>query len=189
MTGDDDNPVTRWFGARFDELHPLLRQLHRQGGVLSGEVELSFGAGLAGTLGRRLARRMGLPLDAGRHRLRVDISHNDSALIWSRRFDDDRPMVSTFEPIGQWPQGFWREHTGPLDMRLTVDVIDGAWHWRALQARLGGIRLPLALLPDSRAFKRVEDGRYRFEVRFVLPLLGEALSYQGLLDAQPRAAG
>jgi hypothetical protein len=45
------------------------------------------------------------------------------------------------------------------------------------------LALPLALLPRARAYKRIEAGRYRFEVAFVLPVLGTVLSYGGLLDA------
>ena len=53
--------VEFWFGEGFSGLHPLLQRLHRQGGVLEGEVELATGAGLAGWLGRRLAGKLGIP--------------------------------------------------------------------------------------------------------------------------------
>lgn len=66
-------------------------------------------------------------------------------------------------------------------MRLTVDVKEGGWYWRCLQMRLFGIRLPLWLFPNSQAFKRIEDGRYRFYVGFTLPWLGTILSYSGAL--------
>jgi hypothetical protein len=42
------------------------------------------------------------------------------------------------------------------------------------------------LVPRSRAYKRIEDGRYRFFVGFTLPFLGEVFSYSGLLEARLR---
>ncbi|WJN58007.1 hypothetical protein [Pseudomonas sp. SO81] len=56
----EGNSVTSWFGEHFTELHPLLQRLHREGGELAGEVEVRYGQGLAGLLGRRLANKLGL---------------------------------------------------------------------------------------------------------------------------------
>ena len=91
--------------------------------------------------------------------------------------------IDRTERGGVWPDGYWRERTGPLELHLTVDVVDGGWQWRALRARFHGLRLPLWLLPSSRAGKRIEDGKYVFHVEFGLPLLGRILSYGGKLDA------
>lgn len=173
--------VSDWFGPHFSDLHPLLQQLHREGGWLSGEVDLAFGRGLAGWLGRRLARRMALPMQAGRVAMEVRIRHTGSVLSWSRRFGRAHYTPSLFEPVGRWPTGYWLERTGALHMRLTVDVREGGWYWRVLGARLHGIPLPIALLPRSHAYKRIEGDAYRFEVAFVAPLLGSLLRYGGTL--------
>jgi hypothetical protein len=71
---------------------------------------------------------------------------------------------------------------------LAVEVIDGGWYWRCRKVWLYGIRLPLALFPRSDAYKRIEDGRYRFQVTFTVPLLGPVLSYGGLLDSHDAPA-
>jgi len=52
--------VENWFGDEFDNLHPLLQQLHTDGGRLSGDVEISYGKGLAGIIGARLGKKMNL---------------------------------------------------------------------------------------------------------------------------------
>jgi hypothetical protein len=181
--------VTRWFGEHFAELHPLLQTLHREGGSLHGRVSIRAGRGLAGWLGRRLARSLGIPIDREERGFDVDIRHTSDALEWRRRFDDGSEMISRFEPVGRWPDGYWLERTGALHMRLTVDIVDGGWIWCPLRASLHGIPLPLALLPRSRAGKRIEGDRYVFEVAFALPLLGDVLSYGGLLDARPLHQG
>jgi hypothetical protein len=67
-------------------------------------------------------------------------------------------------------------------------VIDGGWYWRCRKVWLYGVRLPLALFPRSDAYKCVEGGRYRFQVTFMVPLLGRVLSYGGLLESYPASA-
>ncbi len=187
-----------WFGGGFSRLHPLLQRLHTEGGVLEGPVDIELGSGLAGWLGRRLAAKMGLPPGSGRCVLRVTIEHRAGQLVWARRFTNPvsgrfRDVVSVFEPQGRHPDGHWRERTGGLNFRLTVDVPeDGGWHWRVLGARIGAVPVPVRLFPQSRAYKRIEDGRYRFHVGFVMPVLGPLLSYSGLLavvDPRPAEPG
>lgn len=177
-----------WFAGDFGRLHPLLQQLHTEGGVLQGPVDIALGRGLAGWIGRRLARKLGMPSGCARCQLQVTVAHRGRQLVWARRFTDaagrSRDVVSVFEPHGHYPAGHWLERTGGLRFRLTVDVpdSDGSWHWRVLGAQLGGIPLPVGLFPRSSAYKRIEDGRYRFHVGFVMPGLGLLFSYSGLLS-------
>lgn len=178
---EDGNAVTAWFGDGFGRLHPLLQALHRDSGRLSGPIDLQFGRGLAGLVGRRIARRFGLPDAAGQHHLDVEIRHDAAALQWNRCFDRSQRLSSTFRPSGHWPDGHWIETTGPLVATLTVAVIEGGWHWRVVGIRLHGIALPRWLRPRSTAYKRIENGRYRFYVGFSLPVLGEMFRYRGLL--------
>ena len=114
----------------------------------------------------------------------MTIRHTADALEWNRRFNNGAQMRSLFRPIGQRPQGYWVENTGPIEMHMTVDVDQGGWTWRLLRAYLRGIRVPLFLLPRSHAGKRIENGRYVFHVEFALPVLGTVLSYGGALEAQ-----
>lgn len=176
--------VQEWFGPRFSALHPLLQQLHLQGGRLTGDVDVDIPRGFAGFVGRRLARKLGVPTRSGPHALCVSISHQADGMHWDRCFDGIHNMRSLFRPIGTLPAGYWVEDTGPLQMRLTVDVQDGGWYWRCLEMRWLGCRLPLWLFPNSRAFKTVENGRYVFYVGFSLPWLGKVLSYSGTLEPQ-----
>ncbi|TDR40826.1 uncharacterized protein DUF4166 [Tahibacter aquaticus] len=186
-SGSPPNVVTRWFGAAFYQLHPLLQSLHSNGGRLWGEVEINTGSGLAAVVGKRLARRLGIPLQA-RSGFQVNIRHTPEALLWQRSFSGGRQMDSAFRPYGNWPDGGWVENTGPFTLKLGVDIVDGGWYWRLREARWHGLPVPLALLPHSEAGKRAVDGRYVFDVVFSLPLLGRVLSYRGVLDAQPLGA-
>ena len=71
-------------------------------------------------------------------------------------------------------------------MTLKVDIIEGGWYWRVTNVRLRGIPVPLWLIPGSAAYKRIEDGKYRFYVGFSLPLVGKVFSYSGLLEPMER---
>jgi len=161
----------------------LLQVLHRSGGSLRGTISLSTGHGMAAMAGRRLARRLGLPLQRGRCGFVVQIAHEAGALLWKRRFDDGAQMISRFVPYGAFPDGGWHEQTGPLQLDLGVDISGGGWHWRLRGARWHGLPLPPVLLPRTEAGKRIVDGRYVFVVDFRLPLLGRVLRYEGALDA------
>lgn len=189
MPGEPHNAAIGWFGPAFDRLHPLLQALHRDGGALAGEIELRSGRGLAGVLGRRLARRLGIPLDRPRRGFRVDIVHEPARMLWLRRFDDGSELRSVFEPVGHWPDGHWLETTGPVRLRLGVDLDGGGWRWRLLGLSARGLPLPRSLFPRTDASKRIEriDGeeRYRFAVAFSWFPFGELLRYQGALHAVP----
>ena len=161
----------------------MLQALHRGGGSLHGTISLSTGRGIAALVGRRLARRLGLPLQREHCGFAVRIAHEAGALLWQRRFDGGAQMISRFVPYGTFPDGGWHEQTGPLQLDLGVDISDGGWHWRLRGARWNGLPLPTLLLPRTDAGKRIVDGRYVFVVDFRLPLFGRVLRYEGTLDA------
>lgn len=173
--------VSAWFGPSFKELHPLLQQLHTHGGVLSGTVEIKIPHGFTGVIGRKLAKILSIPFHGVEHDLVVSISHHADGLHWDRCFDNRISMHSVFQPVGRLPEGHWVESTGPIKLFLTVDTLNGGWYWRTLKITVRGITLPVWLFPKSKAYKTIEDGKYRFYVGFSLPLLGTVLSYSGLL--------
>ena len=179
---DGENAVMKWFGEDFDRLHPLLQTLHRQDSALRGEVTLWFGVGRAGAMGRRLARHLGIPDVTGQHHLEVTIRHDATTMWWKRCFNHSLAVPSRFRIVGHWPDGQWIEHTEPLEFTLTVSVIEGGWYWNVVGVRLRGVPLPLSLMPRVTAYKRIEDGRYRFHVGIALPSFGDVLSYNGLLE-------
>jgi hypothetical protein len=171
--------VADWFGEDFSQLHPLLQQLHRYGGRLSGPVNIEMPPGLPGLFGKRLASRLGMPTQSGMHDLDVSISHADGVLRWERCFDSTLRVLSSFKPVGTRRSGYWVEETGPLKMSLTVDIADGGWYWRCLSVRWFNVPLPVWLFPRSTAFKTIVGDKYRFHVGFAVPLLGTVLSYGG----------
>jgi hypothetical protein len=183
VSGNDavDSCAARWFGPSFGDLHPELQLLHREGGVLRGEVHVRSGEGLAGALGRRLAGRMGIPVDQAIG-FEVRIRHVADAMYWERRFGNGQVVVSSFRPMGRYPQGGWEEQTGAVRLRLGVEIDQGGWQWRLRSVSVLGCPLPRWLFPGVQAFKRIDvEGAYRFGVRFDLFPLGMLLHYEGAL--------
>ena len=76
-----ENVVTRWFGTHFSALHPLLQGLHRHGGRLEGIVHIELGEGSAAWLGRRLARKLGIPISQAQRGFMVAIRHGEDGCI------------------------------------------------------------------------------------------------------------
>ncbi len=176
--------VERWFAEGFERLHPRLRDLHRHGGELEGPVRIEYGRGLAGWLGRRIARRMGVPPGRDTAQLRVRIGSDANVLHWHRVFDDAFDMRSTFVPVGHWPDGHWLESTGRLRLALAVESADGGWRWRTRATWWRGLRVPLAVLPRVSAGKRIDpDEGYVFDVGVRLPGIGLLFAYSGRLLA------
>ena len=154
MAVEKTNPATRWFGDAFSHLHPQLQALHRHGGDLIGNVDLVFGNGLAGIIGRRLASKLGMPTQSGTHAMRVKIRHLEDGLHWSRCFNERQTVLSIFNPVGCYPDGYWLEKTGPASLKLGVEIIDSGWYWRLRNVYLFGLRMPLVFFPHSVAYKK-----------------------------------
>ncbi|GGY80483.1 hypothetical protein GCM10011613_26890 [Cellvibrio zantedeschiae] len=173
--------VSDWFCESFGELHPQLQQLHKIGGILAGKVHVKSARGFAGYFGRAIAKKFSIPIDAQQQLFSVTITHQSDGLHWDRTFNA-RQMKSVFLPVGNKPGGYWLETTGDVQLYLTVDVKDGGWYWRCLSVKYKGITFPLWLFPRVNAYKKIENEKYSFYVGFNLPVLGEVLSYGGLLE-------
>jgi hypothetical protein len=172
----------RWFGDAFAHLHPLIQALHRSGGEIGGTISIETGTGLAGLVGQRLARRLGMP-PRGTASLHVHVIHGDGEMRWVRTVNGAGRFTSCFQPVGRFPDGYWREASWPVELRLGVTIANGGWRWQQREIRVAGLRLPAWLAPRAVPFKEIRDGRYYFRVEIALPWLGTVLTYGGLLDA------
>ncbi len=188
-----ENSTVVWFGPEFAQLHPLLQGLHRDGGILRGQVELKLGKGMAAWFGRRIALGMGISahsLASGRCDFSLEVSHSDLAMSWCRTFgadlrssDNSASVVeSQFKPVGNFKEGYWVEQHGGVRLHLTVELDQqGGWRWHLLHAFCLGLPVPRVLFPRLVANKTIRDDQYLFEVAFSYPLLGFLFSYSGRL--------
>ena len=178
------NSITeKWFGSHFSDLHPKLQLLHSGGGILRGEVDVTYGSGMGGLIGKRLGRKLGLPPVSGRTTLNVVISHTNDKMIWSRQFgSSNKPMVSEFTPYGQYSDGCWSETTRGITLELSVELKQGGWHWVQRAMRINSLTIPALFLPNLKANKAIKNDLYHFEVELFKPALGGLLvRYEGAL--------
>ena len=177
-----------WFAKSFNEFDPMIQNLHKNGGELSGVVNLEFGSGIAGVIGRKFGVKLGLPNEEGEHQFKVSILHKNGALHWIREFNSAHKMVSIFTPYGHYPTGYWKEVTGNLTLYLGVKIVGGGWYWEQKKMKFMGFILPSLLFPSLEAYKRVNKGKYEFSVTLALPIMGKLVSYNGSLTSIIKSA-
>lgn len=146
---------------------------------------MQYGSGIAGYFGRRLSKKLGIPVGSPVVPLKVTIAHHPDYLLWSRKFGDANQMESSFIPLGHYPDGHWLEETSGVKVTLGVEIVDGGWKWHQRKARVMGISIPGWLVPKVAAGKSIVSGKYQFDVSIHHPWLGFLLSYHGLLDVVP----
>jgi hypothetical protein len=177
-TSERDLPpplYARVLGAAFDALPRAVRRLHdigRDAGA-AGEGRVERGKGL---LARAVGAVMRFPPE-GVWPLHVSFSERGGVETWTRDFGGHR-FYSTLSARG----GGIVERFGPV--RFVFGIPVGA---EGLEMRLRGwsvFRIPLPRFLGPRISAREwedEEGRFRFEVRAALPLVGGIVRYAGWL--------
>ncbi len=164
-------------------LPPAVRDFHGLSGVpvWCGFADIETGGGLPGRIIRRL---MGMP-EAGTGipvTVSVDRIIGDGpggSEIWTRNFGGRR-FSSRLEPH---QEGTVTETFGALSFKLEVAVKDDSLELPVSAWRLFGIPMPRFLRPGSQATEfEDERGRFRFDVRLSLPVIGLLIHYRGCLE-------
>jgi hypothetical protein len=166
----------RALGARFDELSPMVRNLHdlTSASTWHGEADVERGT----TILSRLAGWITSLPPAGRAvPLQVTFESTGGAEIWRRTFG--HAVFQTRQFLG--PTGLC-ETAGPVTFAFAIDIARGAMMLRLIGMRVFGIPVPASLRPVI-ATREEEDGTgtYRFAVEAHLPLVGFLIAYRGWL--------
>ena len=113
--------------------------------------------------------------------LDVAIARDGTREIWRRRFGNDECMTSTLLPSRNWPDAF-DERLGPARLTFALETDSDGLRWRAREVRLFGLRAPLGWFRGVEAGCGERNGRYVFDVRVRLPLIGLLVAYSGWLE-------
>lgn len=171
----------RTLGAVWEALPPAVRAMH--------DLAVSADAGGIATVrrGASLAARfvgwmMRFP-PAGQWPLHVFFRERSGAETWTRDFGGHRFSSELSRSGDRLVERF-----GPL--RFLFDVPAGPSGLEMRLRRWSAFRIPLprALAPRIAAREWEEGGRFRFEVRVALPLIGDVVGYSGWLrrlDPEP----
>lgn len=98
---------------------------------------------------------------------------------WTRMFADHAMPSQLWDA-----NGLLREKLGLTTFGFRLDVHDGELTWRVERVSALGIRLPARMFRGVVARESERDGRYRFDVRAELPIVGLLVHYRGWLDVE-----
>ncbi|MBY0563004.1 MAG: DUF4166 domain-containing protein [Hyphomonadaceae bacterium] len=173
-------PFEQALGPAFGGLAPAVQAAHQGGALvqLRGEAHV---AGAASPVAAWLCSWFGLPRDNAVAAVRVIMDRRGAEEVWTRWFDDVRmtSRVRTLRP------GFVTESLGVLIFEAKLAVEQGALVMTVVGLRIGPLRLPSFLAPHATAIESADsDGRFRFDVDIVAPLLGRLTHYRGWLELE-----
>jgi hypothetical protein len=165
----------RLLGEDYARLPPTVAALHARGSHrrYSGDVEVERGTGL---LARACAAVTGLPPTC-RGRIEVDIDASADGETWTRRVAG-HAMRSRLRAC----DGHLRETLGLVTFDFRLQIEGGRLRWRVARVRALGVPLPLRWFRAVHAVESQVGGRYCFDVRASLPLVGLLVHYRGALD-------
>jgi hypothetical protein len=170
-----DSLFQKLLPGSFASLSPAMRRVHdeRLSKQLQGRCDVQRGHHW---LVRWLAPIALLPPNAKDSPLSVLIETDKNSETWTRNFNGHR-MRSHL-----WAHDkLLAERLGAVTLLFSLQVEQGRIEWRVAGARFLGMPLPLNWFAGACAIEQLIDGRYTFDVRATLPLVGLLVHYQGWL--------
>jgi hypothetical protein len=168
----------RVLGAAYDRQSRAGQGLHDAGpSHWKGRCTVTGAQTLAGRLVAWLFR---LPAATDDAPIVVEFTASGTGELWTRRIDGRVMRSRQFIGLRR-PAGWIVERFGILDFDLLVQVADERLTLSMRGMRCCGVPLPRALWPVIEAMESEEDGRFRFDVRIGLPLIGQLVRYRGWL--------
>lgn len=162
---------------RFALLPPLVRQLHEASRThrYTGRCDVD---GAANPIARCCAAAARLPRSASNVPLSVEIAvEGDLCESWTRDFGSQR-MRSRLELDG----GLLAERLGLVRLWFRLDASTDGLAWHIVRVKALGMPLPARWFRGVVAREHADGGRYRFDVRAELPVIGRLVRYRGWLD-------
>jgi Domain of unknown function (DUF4166) len=164
-------------GAAFADMPAAIQRVHDgRNKLLIGRCAVQRGTGF---WSRVFARAASLPSAGDDQEVSVNITCSAEGECWLRKFSGKqmRSRLTT-------EQNLLVERLGPMRFvfSLVYDDSTRELHWLLREVKTLGIPLPLAWFSAVSARESYEDGRYQFDVRASLPLVGLLVHYRGWLS-------
>lgn len=185
---DDDAEASLYrtiLGAAFDGLPPSVKALHASGArrSWSGVAQVRRGRGLVAGW---IAAMIGFPRQSDQVPVTVTFSPDGNGERWTRDFGGK--TFRSHQSLGSGrDSGLLVERFGVARFSLALLVENGRLLLVPRRWSLLRIPMPKALLPKEASFESEEGGRFRFDVRISMPLVGSIVAYKGALDPSPAA--
>lgn len=172
------SPLQKALADRLLEAPQAVRQAHSSGPVarFAGTAAVE---GAATRLAALVGRLFGFPQQAAAVPVQVVMRlEADGSETWSRDFGGRR-FSSRLMPIAP---GYVSERFGPFTFTVRVETTARDLTMEVVGWRLGPLPLPGWLCPRSKARETMTaEGMLAFDVPIRLPLIGQAVRYQGAL--------
>jgi len=164
-------------GDSFEVLPPAVRAVHDSSRerAFTGRCDIDRGRSL---MARVIGAATRLPRAGRDVPVRVTIRRDAHFETWTREFAG-RSMRSVLRARGTCLE----ERLGAATFRFALHADGAGIRWDLVGVHALGIPLPVAWFRGVRASEGVLDGRYRFDVRAELPVIGLLVHYRGHLDA------
>jgi hypothetical protein len=104
----------------------------------------------------------------------------DGGEVWTRRIGGRAMRSRQFIGVRR-PSGWIVEQFGPFAFDLELLAADGRLDLQMRGMRCWGLPTPRFLWPHIAASESEKDGRFRFDVKVALPLIGRLAHYRGWL--------
>jgi hypothetical protein len=165
----------RAMGARFDVLPQAIRAMHEVNGDggAAGEGQVRRGSH---PLAQLIGSIMRFP-PSGDYPLHVTFAEHGGKECWTRDFGGHR-FTSELSRAGNGVA----ERFGPLRFVFDLPADETGLRMELRGWTLFGVPMPRAFGPRITAHEWQEEGRFHFEVRVALPLIGPVIDYTGWLE-------
>jgi len=162
-------------GASFPRLSPSVRAFHRLSGshVLHGWVQTEAPSTF---LGKLVARCLGTPLSPSNGAIRFELDAHPDREVWVRHFPTNT-MMSRMRLV----HGELTESLGPTRLHFCLDEVEGRLVMRLTRLRFLGLPCPRWAMPIVIAEEDGSGDRLEFNVKALLPLVGQVAGYSGYL--------
>ncbi|MFZ1991511.1 MAG: DUF4166 domain-containing protein [Alphaproteobacteria bacterium] len=166
-------------GRKSTELPNHIRDMH------FSNITARYGGGATVKRGKNIVSRfagwlLGMPKASESMPVTVTITPDDSGELWQRTFGT-RSFSSRMSIVERRNEKLLREKFGPFEFDFKVDCDDKHLAMAHTRTRFFGLPWLKFLGPRIKAEERVERGRFIFDVRANLPLLGLLVHYTGWL--------
>lgn len=172
------SPFATAMGMAYGTMAPVIQAFHDRSGypIWEGRAKVERGHSI---ISRFVGRLIGLPDSMPDTQVRVSVEREPGAReIWTRQFGE-RQFSSL---MSLTKQGRLTERFGPTTFELSVMTQGNGFALPVKRAWFLGLPLPRFLLPGSEAQEFCDmEGRFNFDVRITLPLVGLLAHYQGWL--------
>jgi hypothetical protein len=165
----------RLLGAAWLDVDPAVQRAHRDG-VHAGRMTIRYGTGV---VARLVCRALRVPGDGESHAAELAIGRVGDDERWWRTVGGRR-FVTRQRAL---PDGCLGERIGLVELRFRLHVIAGALRYEPAGVTVARVPLPRAWAPRVVAYEEpAEHGGSHVRVTVSLPLVGELITYDGIVE-------